>query len=381
MKKKESLTMEAIQTQRLRYAIIGIGAGILNAHRPALALPIVDLVAASDIDEAKGQQRASELNCAFYTDYKQMLAEIKPDVAIIMTPPFLHAEISIDCLQAGCHVLVEKPMALQVAEADKMIETAQRWQRLLGVVFQHRFRPEVIAARKLLQEGIVGHIQRAELTAVWTRPTSYYAMAPWRATWTGEGGGILTNQSSHNLDLLCHLLGSPVRVFAWTRQLLHQIETEDTVHAMLEWSNGTLASVHISTAEADDPERLKMIGTRGMLEISRGTLAVQTLDADMHEYAVNTQNPYTQPTKHPYPVTVEQGQNGFIAVYHNFHETILQGDYSTSHAKAARMELELANAMVYSSYNHCETELPLDRQRYSTLLKSLQQHSAYNPKH
>lgn len=367
-------------TQRLRHAIIGIGAGILNEHRPGLALPTVELVAGSDVDAIKGQERADELHCAFYTDYKQMLAELKPDVAVILTPPFLHAAIAIDCLKAGCHVLVEKPIAIQVADADQMIETAQSCQRVLGVVFQHRFRPEIIAACTLMQDNVIGQIQRVELSAVWTRPTSYYTMAPWRATWSGEGGGVLTNQSSHNLDLLCHLLGSPSRVFAWTRHLLHQIETEDTVQAMLEWSNGALGSVHISTAEADDPERLKIVGTRGSLEIGHNTLSVQTLEVDMREYALHTQDPYQQPTKHPYDVILEHetGKSAFAAVYRNFQQAILQGgqeSHFASDAIAARMELELANAMIYSSYHHCEVELPLDRQRYTILLKELQHHS------
>ena len=260
---------ETGQERRLRHVIIGGGASIVTSHIPALALPTAELVAISDVNSTAGKQRADELQCAFYTDYRQMLAETRPDVAVIVTPPFLHASMTIDCLQAGCHVLTEKPMAIQVAEADQMIEAARRHERLLGVILQHRFRPEMMTAYKLIQEGRLGRIQRAELTAVWTRPTSYYKMAPWRATWAGEGGGVLTNQASHNLDILCHLLGSPARVYAWTRNLLHHTETEDTAHAILEWQDGALGMLHISTAEFDDAERLKIVGTRGYLEIQR----------------------------------------------------------------------------------------------------------------
>lgn len=365
--------------KRLRHAIIGIGAGILNGHRPALALPTVDLVAASDINTTIGAQRASELHCPFYQDYRQMLAETRPDVAVILTPPFLHASMAIDCLQAGCHVLVEKPIAIQVAEADQMIETALQCKRLLGVVFQQRFRPEIIAARKLLQQGFLGKVQRVELTAIWTRPTFYFQMAPWRATWSGEGGGILTNQASHNLDLLCHLLGTPRRIFAWTRNLLHRIETEDTVHALLEWPDGALGSLHISTAEADDAERLKIIGTRGSLEIGRGTLLAHTLDLDISEYAVNSRDPYAQPARHPYAVTLEPGKGDHVAVYRAFHDAIFYGneahhrDAGYADGTQGRTELELANALNYSSYRHCEVELPLDRQGYASLLKELQE--------
>lgn len=368
--------MEAARTKRLRHVVIGVGAGIFKSHLPALTtLPAVDLVAVSDINAATGKQRADELQCSFYTDYRQMLAETQPDVAVILTPPFLHAQVAIDCLQAGCHVLTEKPMALQVAEADAMVETAQRSKRLLAVMLQHRFRPEVIAARKLLHEGVIGTVQRVELTAVWTRPTSYYKMAAWRATWAGEGGGVLTNQASHNLDVLCHLVGSPVRVFAWTRRLLHKhIETEDTVQAMAEWSNGAMGSIHISTAEADDDERLKIVGTRGILEIGRGTLQAQTLDVDITEYATQSTDPYAKPERHPYAVTLEPGSADFTDVYRSLHNAILHGSPLSSDGVDARMELELANAIIYSSYKQCEVSLPLDRQGYANLLKELQGH-------
>ena len=366
--------MEAARKDRLKHVVIGVGAGIFKSHLPALTtLPSVDLVAVSDINTVEGRRRADELHCAFYEDYRQMLAEVRPDVAVILTPPFLHARVAIDCLQAGSHVLTEKPMAIQVAEADAMIEAAQSSKRLLAVMLQHRFRPEVIAARKLLREGTLGTIQRVELSAVWTRPSSYYEMAAWRATWAGEGGGVLTNQASHNLDVLCHLVGSPVRVFAWTRRLLHkQIETEDTVQAMLEWSNGALGALHISTAEADEDERLKIVGTRGLLELSHDRLVVQTLDVDIADYAIHASDPYAKPERHPYNVTLEAGKADFTAVYRNLHEAILHGSALSSSGVDARMELELANAIIYSSYKHREVGLPLDRQGYADLLKDLQ---------
>lgn len=366
--------MGAERTGRLRYVVIGVGAGIFKSHLPALTtLSAIDLVAVSDINTLDGKRRAEELQCAFYEDYRQMLAEMQPDVAVILTPPFLHARVAIDCLQAGCHVLTEKPMAIQVAQADEMIEAAQRSKRLLAVMFQHRFRPEIIAARNLLREGTLGNIQRVELSAVWTRPSSYYEMASWRATWSGEGGGVLTNQASHNLDVLCHLVGSPARVFAWTRRLLHQqIETEDTAHALVEWPDGALGTIHISTAEADDDERLKIVGTRGLLEISHGTLTAQTLDADITEYAAQSDDPYAKPERHPYEITLGQGKADFTAVYRSLHNAIVYGSPLSCDGLDARMELELANAIIYSSYRHREVELPLDRQGYADLLKELQ---------
>jgi predicted dehydrogenase len=259
-----------------------------------------------------------------------------------------------------------------------MIEAADRNQRLLSLIFQHRFRPEVRAAKKLLQEGLLGDIQRVELSAVWTRPDSYYNLAPWRGTWSGEGGGILINQASHNLDLLCYLAGMPARVYAWTRRLLHQIETEDTAQAILEWPNGALGSLHISSAEADMPERIKILGTQGYLELAHGQLSVQKLDVDMKEYRVNSKDPYAKAPLHPYTVPLEDGNGDHVAVYRSFHEAILSGNHDDPaycDGVEGRMELELANAIIFSNYTHSEVEFPLDRQRYAALLEDLRARS------
>lgn len=135
-----------------------------------------------------------------------MLQEMQPEVAVILTPPFLHASLTIACLQAGCHVLVEKPMALSVEEADKMIATAQAQRRLLGVVFQQRFRAEVLAAKRLLEEGCLGQLQHIDLVAACPRPVAYYQERGWRGTWAGEGGGVVMNQAP--MPLICFVISS-----------------------------------------------------------------------------------------------------------------------------------------------------------------------------
>ncbi|HLI91545.1 MAG TPA: Gfo/Idh/MocA family oxidoreductase [Ktedonobacteraceae bacterium] len=374
--------MESSRSLRLRYAVIGVAAGIFNSHRRGLASPIVEIVAVSDIDAERGQRRADEIGCPFYTDYRQLLAGVRPDVAVILTPHPLHARIAIDCLRAGCHVLVEKPIAIQVAEADAMIAVARECGRLLGVVFQHRFRPDVRMAHRLLQAGRLGAIERVELTAVWTRPASYFHQAPWRATWAGEGGGIAMNQAMHNMDILCYLVGMPQRVYGWTRRLLHQIEVEDTIQAMLEWPGGALGTLHISTAEADVPERLKIVGTRGRLELCGGQLTFRELDQDIREYAATNPEPYGKLPSHEVALEevaleLENGAADHSAVYSNFHDAILHGSPLMVDGEQGRMSLELANAIIYSHFTHSEVELPLDRQSYAALLERLQRSSSF----
>lgn len=146
------------QTKRLRHVIIGVGAGVLNMHRPALTLETVQLVGVSDVNAEVGAARAAELVCPFYEDYERMLAETQPEVAVILTPHPFHAPIATACLGAGCHVLVEKPMAVHVAEADAMIAAAQRTGRLLAVNLQHRHRAEVRTLKRLVEAGWLGQV-------------------------------------------------------------------------------------------------------------------------------------------------------------------------------------------------------------------------------
>src|SRR5512143_2045547 len=177
----------------LRYVVIGVGASIFPTHRRAQIEEGVDVVAVCDIRVEPGRQRADEIGCAFYEDYRAMLAEARPDVAVILTPHPLHPSMAIDCLRAGCHVLTEKPMAVDVASADQMIAEADKSQRLLAINFQQRFRPVVEKARALIEEGAIGPLVRTLSVEPWYRAAYYYGTATWRATWTGEGGGVLMN--------------------------------------------------------------------------------------------------------------------------------------------------------------------------------------------
>ncbi len=265
-------------------------------------------------------------------------------------------------------------MAVHVAEADAMIATAEQAARLLAVNFQQRFRPEVQLARKLIQEGQLGAIQHVDMRETMTRTATYYTMSTWRGTWTGEGGGVLLNQAPHDLDLVCYLLGMPARVMAWTRNLLHQIETEDTAQAVLEWPNGALGAVHVSTAEAGGPQRLEILGTKGSLQLGPNGLALQQFDSDLREFVANSPNPYAAPPRREMPLELEPGAGDHLAVYHDLHAAILTGAPLTVDGASARMSLELANAIVYSSYQHQEVELPLDRQAYLALFEDLKAH-------
>jgi predicted dehydrogenase len=357
----------------LRLGVVGVAAGVFALHRTALdQRDDIHLVGVCDVQTERGQQRASELGCPFFPDHRQLVAETQPDAVVVLTPHPLHAPIAVDCLESGAHVLVEKPMAAQVAQADRMVEAAGAAGRLLAVSFQHRHRPEVRAARQLIQSGRLGEIQRVQMLALWTRTARYYSRAAWRGTWAGEGGGVLMNQAAHNLDLICHLAGQPVRVLAWNRATLHAIETEDTCTALLEWSNGALGTLYVTTAQVGgEPERLEIVGTRGTLEIWRGRLEFMQADADLRAFVVDNQDPFAAPALHAVNVELPAGSGDHAAVYANFLQAIQGQAPLACDGAEARMSLELANALIASSQRGQPVGLPLDRSAYSQLLDQL----------
>ena len=251
----------------LRYAIIGGAAGIAPTHIRALQqLPGAQIVGLSDINAEGGAARAAEVGCPFFVDHREMLAELKPDVAVICAPHPFHPPLALDAFAAGAHVLVEKPIAVSVGEADTMIAAAERAGRLLVVSFQQRFRPAVEHIRGLIDAGELGELVRVLCVEPWYRPAAYYSSASWRGTWKGEGGGVLMNQAPHTLDLLCAFVGLPHKVWGWTRTIAHAIEVEDTAQAMLEYSNGAPGYLNINTVEHGLKQRIEIIGDRAALE-------------------------------------------------------------------------------------------------------------------
>lgn len=366
-----SYEREAANRPALRHAIVGVGASILSAHRLGLALPSVKVVGVSDVNDAVGRARAEELACPYYADHCALLAETQPEVTVVLTPHPFHASIAVDALNAGSHVLVEKPMAVEVAEADAMVEAADRNGRLLAVNFQQRFRPEIETARELIRSGTMGELVRVELVEPWMRPAAYYRSAGWRGTWRGEGGGVLLNQAPHGLDLACHLAGLPRRVMAWTKTLRHAIETEDTVLAMVEYEGGAVGTIYFSTAEAG-PRRMEIVGTGGRIQIEeKGALHFDRFETDLVEHIATHPGMYASPALEPVEVRIPEGVADHAAVYRDLHEAIWTGKMPRADGREGRLSLELANAMILSGHSGRPVDLPLDRGAYSALLADL----------
>ena len=356
----------------LRYVVIGVAASIFHAHRRAQVAEQINVVAACDVCVESGKERAAEIGCAFYEDYRTMLAETRPDAAIVLTPHPLHPGIAMDCMRAGCHVLVEKPMAIDVARADEMIATADETGRILAINFQHRFRPAVEHAKRLVVEGTIGPLVRTLCIEPWYRTAYYYRSADWRAKWSSEGGGVLLNQTPHALDILCHLAGLPSKVWGWTRTRYHSIEVEDTAQAMFEYPNGAPGYLSTSTVEAGVKPHLQIVGENGSLELAGNQLTICRSTPSSREYMRTSNEMYGEPQTSVETVDLPDTSESHRAVYRDFKAAIKEGRQPRSNGREGIMSLELANAITLSSYTDRAVPLPVDRAAYSELLADLQ---------
>jgi predicted dehydrogenase len=358
----------------VRFAVIGVGANVFNMHASALQkTQALDLVGVADVNLQAAEQHAESLGCPYFANHKELLEATRPEAVAVLAPHPFHPSIAIDCLQAGAHVLVEKPIAVEVAEADRMLAAAADANRLLAVNLQHRTRADIRTAARLIADGRLGELQRVQISAIWTRTRRYYAMAGWRGTWRGEGGGVLMNQSPHTLDVLCHLAGQPSRVAAWNRTLYHRIETEDTSLSLLEWPNGAVGTLLVSTAQAGEAERLEIAGTRGVLQLSRAGLQFWESRVDLRDFLAESPEPFAKPPLEQVSVEADrvEGSGDHVAIYANFVDAIQHGTPLVADGAQARMSLELANALILSSAKGKAVDLPVDRGEYKTLLADL----------
>lgn len=356
----------------LRFALIGCAAGIAGTHLQALTkLPGAQIVGMSDINEERGAARAAEHNSPFFLDHRAMLEQTRPDVAVIVTPHPFHAPIAFDCFEAGAHVLVEKPIAVEVAEADRMIEAAEAAGRILAVNFQQRFRPSIEGARALIDEGVIGNVLRVLWIEPWFRTETYYRSASWRGTWKGEGGGVLMNQAPHTLDLLCYLVGLPAKVWGWTRTLRHSMECEDSAQAMFEFPNGSPGYFATNTIEAGQKSGFQIIGERAALQIEPTRLILTRFQPDSHEYLMNSPEMWGSPKAETEVIEFSGTGDGHLDVYRDLQNAINTGKTPRTAGRNAMQALELANAITLSSYTDRPVTFPIDRQAYSDLLARL----------
>ncbi len=287
------------------FALVGCGR-ISKRHGELLGenqIPGARLVAVCDKVLSKAEIIAKKYNIKAYSDMHEMMKQESIDVVVVLTESGLHAQHTIELAPHGAHIIVEKPMALTLDDADKMIEACDNHGVKLFVVKQNRFNVPVVQLRKALENGRFGSLIMGTVRVRWCRPQAYYDQDSWRGTWAYDGG-VLTNQASHHIDLLEWMLGDVESVFAKSKTALVDIEAEDTAVVILKFRNGALGVIEATTAirPKDLEGSLSVLGEKGSVEI--GGFAVnemktwnfsESLDDDeevIEKYSVNPPNVY-----------------------------------------------------------------------------------------
>ena len=252
----------------IRVAIIGAG-GIADAHIEAYLKfkPRCEIVGLVDIYPDKAAQKLAKygLNGKVYADHHALLDDVQFDLASICLPPFVHAPIAIDLLNAGKHVLAEKPMAPSLQECDQMLQAADSNQRLLSIVAQNRFKTPTMKLKKIVESDIIGQIRHAQVDSFWWRGQSYYDLW-WRGTWEKEGGGCTMNHAVHQIDLFHWMLGMPTALQAIVANIAHDnSEVEDFSTTVLFYGNGSLGQINASLVHHGEPQQLVIQGERAMV--------------------------------------------------------------------------------------------------------------------
>jgi UDP-N-acetyl-2-amino-2-deoxyglucuronate dehydrogenase len=265
----------------IKVAILGTGA-ISSSHIEAY-LNFKDqcqIVALVDLFPDKARDKASQfkLDAKIYADIPQLIQEADFDLASICLPPFAHANATIDLMNAGKHVLTEKPMAPSLEECDQMILAAKANDRLLSVVAQNRFKTPTMKLKQLLDSGVIGKILHAQVDSFWWRGQSYYDLW-WRGTWEKEGGGCTMNHAVHHIDLFQWMMGMPDELQSTILNLAHDnSEVEDMSITVMQFSDGRVGQMTTSLVHHGEDQQLVFQGEKASVAVPWKVRASQSLD-------------------------------------------------------------------------------------------------------
>nr|WP_274636801.1 Gfo/Idh/MocA family oxidoreductase [Microbacterium bovistercoris] len=262
----------------VRAAVIGCG-DISALHVAAIAATAdAELVAVCDTDPARADAASARHHVPGFGDHRALFDQARPDVVHVCTPHAAHAAIVIDALERGIHVIVEKPIARDPAQAAEIVAAAERSSAKIAVCFQNRYNTPVQAAHELLRSGRAGRILGGAATVLWHRTPEYYAAAPWRGTWAGGGGGMLMNQAIHTLDLLQWLIGPVTEIAGTAARRALPIEVEDTAEMTLTHVGGAHSVFYATVAHAtNEPITVDIAAEHAHLRL-RGDLEIAWAD-------------------------------------------------------------------------------------------------------
>jgi predicted dehydrogenase len=357
--------------KEVRLGIIGVGSMGTTHAKAAMQGDIkrCRLAAVCDVDPKKMEPYAAEK----FSDSAQLIRSGLVDAVTIATPHYFHTTIGIDALQNGLHVLTEKPLSVHKKDGERLIAAHTDKSKVFAIMFMFRTETPWLKIRQLLQEGQLGKLQRIHWTNTdWFRPDSYFASGAWRGTWAGEGGGVLTNQCPHHLDIWQWLFGMPSKVRAFCGfGKYHAIDVEDEVTAYMEYPDGCTGTFITGTGEAPGTNRMEIVGTLGRLVLQDRKLHFTRNEMPAPDLARSSQDYYGAPPVWEAEIPVPFAGGTHNGITQNFVDAILDGTPLVAPAAEGIRAVELANAMVYSALTEQTVSLPMDADAYEKKLKEL----------
>ena len=361
--------------EKIRLGIIGVG-NMGSGHLQNVIdgkCPKVEVTAVADIDPKKLENAKKKLpTLACFDNAEKMLASGLIDAALIAVPHYDHPKYAIECFKRGIHVMTEKPAGVYAGQVREMNEAAEKAGVKFGIMFNQRTNPIYKKAREIVQSGALGKPKRLVwIITNWYRTQAYYDSGSWRATWNGEGGGVLLNQAPHNLDLWQWIFGMPKKIRAFCAAgKYHNIDVEDDVTIYGEYENGAAATFISTTGEAPGTNRLEISGDLGKLVLEDGKLKWWKLKVPEREFCFTSKEGFMCPEM-TYEEYSEEAPDGHSTVLENFAEAILEGTELIADGREGLNSLSISNAAYLSSWTDKWAEIPTDEKLFERYLAEL----------
>ncbi len=363
---------------QVRIGIIGIG-NMGSAHATCIfegRIKGLKLTAVCDNDPGRllwAQEQFGE-QVQRFSEYQQLLGSGLIDAVLIAVPHPLHPIMAIESFRHELHVLTEKPAGIDTLHVRLMNRAAEESDCVFGIMYNQRTNPLYAKLRELVREGSLGEMKRLVwIITNWYRSQAYYDSGSWRATWDGEGGGVLMNQCPHNLDLWQWIAGMPRRIRGFCHYgKYHHIEVEDDVTAYAEYDNGATAVFIASTGEFPGTNRLEISGTKGKAVIENGTLKFYGLQEDEREICFHTKEGFPNLEVKEQSFLQEEKDSAHAGILQNFTNSILFGEPLLAPGQEGLNGLSISNAIYLSDWMEEWVELPMDEELYLNLLRNKQ---------
>ena len=358
----------------IKFGIVGVG-GIASMHVDNIVsgkCPGLKIVAMADRKEARRKWAAEKVPGAkIFEEGADLIKSGLCEAVLIAVPHYQHPELTILALQNGLHVMCEKPAGVYTIQAREMIAEANKHPDLtFAMMFNQRTNCVYRKIKEMVENKTIGELKRINwIITDWYRTQFYYDSGDWRATWAGEGGGVLLNQDPHQLDLLQWMFGMPVKIHAFCHEgKWHDIEVEDDVSAYMEFENGATGVFVTSTGDAPGTNRLEVTGTKGKLVCDYNSLTVTRLESDERDWCKSERSGYKTPK-----VTIEQvetdGENPqHIGVLNAFVKHLEEGAPLVADGREGINGLMISNVMYLSSWLGETVNLPIDEEKFLELL-------------